>query len=171
LSHLSVLRAARDARVERLVILEDDVNFVGNFRGRWQSVATELDTMEWSICYPGHSVGNMSPGLLLLPPENGVLCTHFMMINERAFDSIIEGLESILSRPTGHPLGGPMHVDGAYSVIRRQNPALKTYVFCPTLGYQRRSRTDIHDHRWFDRFSLLQPIVRMVRKTRNAWHG
>ena len=56
---------------------------------------------------------------------------------------IIAGLETIMERAPGHVLGGPMHVDGAYSTIRAQNHDLKTYSASPPLGYQRSSRSDI----------------------------
>ena len=51
-----------------------------------------------------------------------VQCAHFLLINAAALTTVIKGLETILSRPAGHPLGGPMHVDGAYTTIRAQNP-------------------------------------------------
>jgi glycosyl transferase family 25 len=164
LSHLSVLKAAREAAVERLVILEDDVNFVCNFKERWQSLETELTALDWSIFYPGHAISNLPAGISVLAPECGVLCTHFMVINRSAISKIVEGLETILSRPPGHPLGGPMHVDGAYSTIRAQNPKLDTYALFPILGYQRSSRTDIRGARWFDRLNLLQSAVDVMRK-------
>jgi glycosyl transferase family 25 len=169
LSHLAVLKAAREARVNRLIILEDDVNFTRRFVEGWQSMIKELDALEWSICYPGHTLSNLPPGLSALSPESGVLCTHFILINHHAIDSIIEALESFLSRPAGDPRGGPMHIDGAYSTIRWQNPTLKTYAFFPVLGYQRPSRTDIRDARWFDRIGALQPVVDAVRKIKEAW--
>jgi glycosyl transferase, family 25 len=169
LSHLSVLKAAaKDASIEQLVILEDDVNFVRNFRERWLSVETELALLDWAIFYPGHALGNMPPGISVLASQTKVLCTHFMVINKLAINSIVEGLETILSRPPGHPLGGPMHVDGAYSTVRAQNPILNTYVLCPTLGYQRPSPTDVRGARWFDRVSLLQPAVYAMRKMKGA---
>ena len=68
LSHLSVLKIARDAAVERLVILEDDVNFVRNFGERWQRMETELAALDWSICYPGHAIGIPPPGISALSP-------------------------------------------------------------------------------------------------------
>ena len=168
LSHLSVLKAARDAAIERLVILEDDVNFVRSFAERWQSVETELAALDWSICYPGHAIESLPPGISALSPQTGVLCTHFMIINKHAINLIVEGLETILSRPPGHPLGGPMHVDGAYSTIRAQNLSLNTYALFPILGYQRPSLTDVRGARWFDRLSLLQPAVKFMRKMKRS---
>src|ERR1700704_4562761 len=43
LSHLAVLRNAKEAGVRRLVILEDDVNFVRDFPNRWQSAVATLE--------------------------------------------------------------------------------------------------------------------------------
>jgi glycosyl transferase, family 25 len=168
LSHLSVLKTARDAAVERLVILEDDVNFVRNFGEKWRWMETELAVVDWSVCYPGHAMGTLPQGISALSPQTSVLCAHFMVINRRAINLIVEGLETILSRSAGHPLGGPMHVDGAYSTIRAQNPALNTYALFPTLGYQRPSRTDIRRGRWFDRLSVLQPAVKVMRRIKGV---
>jgi glycosyl transferase, family 25 len=87
-----------------------------------------------------------------------------VVINGPAISTLINRLETILSRPPGHPLGGAMHVDGAFSTIRGQNPLLITFAHFPALGYQRPSRTDIGNVRWFDRADALTPIVSFVRK-------
>lgn len=164
LSHLAVLSAARNSGAGRVVILEDDVNFVRGFREKWNAAVEKLSGQEWSMFYPGHALDNLPGGFALLQPERSVLCAHFLMIEAQALPTIIEGLETILGRPAGHPLGGPMHVDGAYSTIRAQNPLLKTYAIAPVLGYQRPSRTDIREARWFDRIDALDAIVSFARK-------
>jgi hypothetical protein len=87
-----------------------------------------------------------------------------MMLNGEAIPEIIRRLKAILTRPPGHPLGGPMHVDGAYSTIRLQHPALITYAASPVLGYQRPSRTDIGDGKWFDRVPALAGPVNFARR-------
>jgi glycosyl transferase family 25 len=166
LSHLSVLKNARDAGAQRLVILEDDVNFLPGFLGRWEISMSALETKEWSIFYPGHVVNGLPVGLSQLSPSTGVRCAHFMAINGHAIPALINGLEIILSRPAGHPSGGPMHVDGAYSTIRAQDSTLVTYAYSPPLGYQRPSRTDIGNLKWFDRIGILAPIMDMARKLR-----
>jgi glycosyl transferase, family 25 len=167
LSHLAVLHEARRAGAQQLVILEDDVNFVPDFSGRWHSAMAALEARVWSIFYPGHVLDESLRGLSLLTPSLGVQCAHFMVINRDAIPCLIEGLETILSRAAGHPLGGPMHVDGAYSTIRMQNQSLITYALFPALGYQRPSRTDIGELRWFDRISTLRPAVSFARKLKS----
>jgi glycosyl transferase family 25 len=168
LSHLSVLKIAQKLGVQRAIILEDDVNFVPDFRERWISSISALVRQEWSVFYPGHVLERLPEGVSRLPPTTAVRCTHFMVINRIALSALIHGLETILSRPAGHILGGPMHVDGAYSTIRRQDHSLATFVYSPALGYQRPSRTDVGDLQWFDRVSVLTPIVNFARKLKST---
>jgi glycosyl transferase, family 25 len=164
LSHLAVLKNARAAGIDRLIILEDDIKFVPEFVKRWQSAIEALESKPWSIFYPGHILDGLARGLSLLSPLTGVACTHFMMINGNAIPQLIEGLQTIMLRPPGHPLGGLMHVDGAYSTIRRQNPALITYAYSPVLGYQRPSQNDVSNPKWFDRIGALRPVISFLRK-------
>jgi glycosyl transferase, family 25 len=161
MSHLAVLRKSIGA--QRLVILEDDVNFVPDFSSRWLRIAEELETLPWSISYLGHYLGVLPDSLTAIAPSFPVQCTHFMLIEGPAIPILVQELETILSRPAGHPDGGPMHVDGAYSTIRAKRRELNTYVVSPPLGFQRPSRTDIGDLAWFDRSKVLRPLVSFAR--------
>lgn len=172
LSHLTILRQARSSSAEHLVVMEDDLNFDRHFTERWPEALTALtETKGWSLFYPGHTLGQMRPGLSQVPHNAPIQCTHFMIFNREALDKIIAGLELILSRPPGHPLGGPMHVDGAYSTIREQNPALTTLCHTPSLGYQRPSKTDIGHQKWFDRIGSLQRVVQLGRRLKSVIHS
>jgi hypothetical protein len=82
--------------------------------------------------------------------------------------TLIEGLETILARPQGHPLGGPMHVDGAYSTIRSQHPELATYAYAPVLGYQRSSRSDIARNHWWDRTPVVSTAANYARRLKSS---
>jgi glycosyl transferase family 25 len=170
LSHLAVLKEAGRRRVRRLIILEDDVNFITDFSWRWPPAMGALESpREWSIFYPGHANDRQMEGLSLISPTTGVQCAHFMVINGHAIPHLVEGLETILARPAGHPLGGPMHVDGAYSTIRAQRGTFITYAHFPVLGYQRASRTDIGNLRWFDRIGALAPAMNIARKLKTRY--
>lgn len=164
LSHLAVLKKARAAALDRFIILEDDIHFVPDFLSYWRLATATLEQEPWSIFYPGHVLDNLEPGLSRLRPTRAVQCAHFMMINGSCLLQLIDGLETMLLRPPGHSLGSPMHVDGAYSTIRMQNPELITYAHSPSLGYQRPSRSDIGNPQWFDRIVALRPIVSFLRK-------
>lgn len=165
-SHLAVLR--RNVTTERLILLEDDVNFINGFRTYWSILADQLDRIEWSICYGGHKMPCTKEGLVNVDADEPITSAHFVIFNGRAIHRMVEALENIYAREAGDPNGGPMHVDGAYSTIRAQHPDLVTYAFCPSLGYQRSSRTDIGKQKWFDQTTFLRPIVHLARHMKST---
>lgn len=165
MSHLSVLQEARG--LDNLLILEDDLDFVPNVRELAQKALAELPA-DWGIFY-GSCLTEVSPSntsLTKIPPSASLQCAHFVAFNGAIIDSLVQYLEAILRRPTGHADGGPMHVDGAYSRFRFDRPEMAVFAAIPELGYQRSSRTDIHALSWFDRLPGIRNIVQMVRKWR-----
>jgi glycosyl transferase, family 25 len=168
LSHLKLLKLAHHQRLPEFVALEDDVNFAGDFMERWQrATAVRKNYAHWSIFYAGHSLEGLQGEMPMLDPATGVLRAHFIVFNGSALPILIEGLETMLKRPPGHPMGGPMHVDGAYSTLRVQNPSLITFASNPSLGYQRPSRSDIQELHWFDQNPLSKPLVAIGRQLRS----
>jgi glycosyl transferase, family 25 len=163
-SHLITLERGRVFK-SHVLIMEDDLNFTPGFSALWEKAIAELESKNWSIFYPAHLLneGHQNRnGLTLITPDDLIRCTHFVMFHRDAVPKIIDELKVILSRSPGHPLGGPMHVDGAYTTIRHQNPGLKTYLHDPSLGYQRSSRSDIADLRLIDRIEFLRkPMARL----------
>lgn len=166
-SHLATLKRA-SAFSSHVLIMEDDLNFAPGFSRLWEDACRALDETNWSIFYPGHLLKESPDGLALIGASQPVMCAHFLMINKSAVAPIIDGLETILSRPPGHPDGGPMHVDGAYTTIRAQNPDLETFVFSPSLGSQRASRSDIADQKIYDRIEALRPVMRKLRRIKQS---
>jgi glycosyl transferase family 25 len=167
MNHLGVLRRA-SAIDAHMVIMEDDLNFKSNFSSLWEKALVDLEGKEWSMFYPAHTLDIHPNGLAQVAPTTGIMCSHFLVVNKNAVQTLITGLEAMLARPPGDPLGGPMHVDGAYSVIRKRHPELKTYAFAPSLGYQRSSRSDVADLRFFDRSVALRPFVSALRKLKQT---
>ena len=95
------------------------------------------------------------------------MTTHFYAVNGRIFDRLLRFLEELQRRPPGHPDGGPMHLDGAYSTFRDQNPDVVTLIASPNLGWQRTSRSDITP-KWWHRVPGLRPlaVAAITSKTR-----
>jgi glycosyl transferase, family 25 len=81
--------------------------------------------------------------------------THIYVIN---LPDLIPHMAAIHARPLGDPLGGAMHVDGAYSWFRAAHPQCLTIGLVLSSSVQRSSRADIHALRWVDRISVLAPI-------------
>lgn len=162
-SHLATLKRGL-AMNGHVLIMEDDLDFTPGFSRAWNETYAKLQETEWSIFYPGHTLDDLPDGLSVVSPSTGIVCAHFVLVNRSAVQTIIDGLETILSRSPGHPLGGPMHVDGAYSTIREQNSNLMTYAASPVLGKQRSSRSDIADLKFFDRIETLRPLMNRLRR-------
>ena len=165
LSHLSVLRQAQDDKVDVLMVLEDDLSFNKDFLDRWKRVEPDLLRRAASPCviYLGHYLDLQGDGLVQLSPETTVRCSHFMVFTSPALRLITRELEQILARSAGHADGGPMHVDGAYSTIRARHPRLKTFAHTPALGFQRSSRTDIDEQKFFSSIRALRPLISSAR--------
>lgn len=172
LSHLGVLQHARGNGYRAILILEDDATLTPECLTQLASVMGDLGTTEWSIAYLGHRIApEQMPGPDLawsehwreLPAGTGIETTHAMLIHQRATGPIIRYLERMVARPAGHPGGGPMHVDGAYSWFRRDHPDLLTLVTPQQYVVQRASRSDIAPASWKDRM----PFLALLRKLRN----
>lgn len=170
LSHLGVLRMAREAGWDRVLILEDDLDFAGDIAARLPVVLHGLEGWDWSLFYGGwgeEPAGErVAEGLVRLDPAAGVRCTHFLAVRGAAIGELVEYLEEMLARPPGSPEGGPMHVDGAYSWYRVAHPQRLVLAAVPALGVQRPSPTDILGRPWFDRIGVLAPVVRLARRVK-----
>jgi glycosyl transferase, family 25 len=170
LSHMECLKSALAKKATRLILMEDDLNFSTNVPQAWNSVRAFLENSDFDIFYAGHHFDHKRglSGIVKISASEHCTGAHFLIFSQSGVERFARGLQEILLRPEGHPFGGPMHVDGAYSTIRAQNPSIITYAHFPSLGYQRSSRTDIHNRRFLDRVPLLAPFVRLGRKAKNA---
>jgi glycosyl transferase, family 25 len=175
LSHLGVLRAARDAGVRSLLIFEDDIDFSPQLAAQWPAVSRVLGTESWSFFYGGYVVERApSTGLQptwIVAPETPVQTAHFLGVRGAAIAELVTYLEAMLGRRDGDPAGGPMHVDGAYSWFRREHPHHVTLAASVQLGLQRPSRTDIHDLSWFDRWVGVRDVAQQARRLRRWVRG
>jgi glycosyl transferase family 25 len=174
LSHLAVLEDASAKGFERILIVEDDVDFLKDFPASFRRATDALGAREWSFFYDlstslvGKGCDFAGGPFAAIPPELGVRLTHFMGVRGPAITQARDYLRAMLKRPPGSLDGGPMHVDGAYSWFRRAYPHRTTLVYDRALTCQRPSRTDIHDLRWFDQTPGVQRFVNLARHIKIA---
>jgi hypothetical protein len=167
-SHLGVWREAAERGDKTVLLLEDDLDFGPDVETLLPAALEALDQQDWSHFYG--AVLEWSPStppstpLASAQPNEPVLGGHFIAMHGDAIAKNVAYLDAILTRPAGSPDGGPMHVDGAYGWFRKANPADRTFIARPELGFQRSSRTDIHTLRWPDRFPVLREITALVRR-------
>lgn len=173
-SHLQAMKKAFGRGAQNLLIFEDDCDFISDIEQKLPIALNLLANQRWSLFYGGYLSSihkdDVSEGVFLVPPDIGLQGSHFVGISGSVLPLLIDYLEKMSARSPGSPLGGPMHVDGAYSWFRRAHPHLETWLAEPQLGFQRPSRTDVHQLRFFDRAPGLRQLVgiarRLKRKTR-----
>lgn len=169
LSHKTILERTVSDQLGSVIICEDDLDFAPSFLSRLPVILEVMAHETWDIFYAGYTseqigdVVNSKANIFRLPPMHPVMCAHFYILRGQAIADLHHYLNAILSRPSGHPDGGPMHYDGALSRFRASRPDLVTLATLPTLGKQRPSRTDIHALPWFDRTPLVREAVQILR--------
>lgn len=164
LSHLTILKQAKEDRLANVLILEDDLTISEQFRADREVLVEQLHQTDWDFVYFGHhekTEGGTSPATLQ-PYSEPIMMTHFYGVNGKLFDRLLSFLEELQQRPGGHPDGGPMHLDGAYSTFRAQNPDVITLIASPSLGWQRPSRSNIHP-KWFEQVFVLKQLSDVAR--------
>jgi glycosyl transferase, family 25 len=168
LSHLEVLRDAIAADAPHVLVLEDDIEFTSEYAQVSPDVLEELVGQPWDLVQFGYALETSSTkrlvdgGPRLRPFDGEVTGGHFYAINGHALPVVYEFLARLLDGPKGDPRLGPMSTDGAFNVIKWEQPELHRLVAYPSLGNQRSSRSDLRP-RWFDRVPGLRGLAGSAR--------
>jgi len=163
LSHLGVLKRAAEEGGANVLIMEDDLEIDPRIVASTGPIIEILDRDAWDFAYLGHILGDDLEGFAPLAPHQGTIrTTHFMAVSAAVIPRVVDYLESLLGRPAGHPEGGPMDVDGAYSSFRARYPEVKTLVARPSLGGQRSSSSDVRPG-WIDRVPGARHLTNTAR--------
>jgi glycosyl transferase family 25 len=165
LSHLSILKKARDQGLRKVLIMEDDLEFRPDFLQYESVLIDELSTQNWDIAHFGYC-SSENPLTFDLPILNSfageIRGAQFYAVGGQALDELITFLETLLARPDGHPEGGPMPVDGAFNVYKWQYPHRVRLIAVPSFGGQRSSRSDITP-KWFDSVPGVSTLAKTLR--------
>lgn len=187
LSHLGVLKDAKENAFERILILEDDASFTQYFNILMDETIHQLkDTNTknpaWGIFYGGYRVSDdvqkiitetyqlnksYKSNLFKPEPKHEIFCLHFVAVTKPVIAQLVDYLEIMINKPMGDPTGGRMHVDGAYNWFRKEHPDVVTLMAYPQLAKQRSSRTDIHELKWFDLLPFFKSGANAARKIKN----
>ena len=168
LSHMNAIKKAQYDNLANILIMEDDIAFVSDINKIADEALQELDQTEWGFLYLGHEhLSDLPTDKRVVEITEPLLLKHFYAVSGKIIERFLQFLEQVLERPPGHPDGGPMYYDGALTTFRMQNRDIKTFVIVPSLGYQRSSRSDLHQHSGFDTWPFLNPITAGIRKMKN----
>ncbi len=169
LSHLSIIESSIKAGIDNVLIIEDDIYFSRKINEYTKDALDSLKNLDWDIVYFGHPLGDASPPPVWKQLDQPMMMSHFYALNAKTFKKLASFLKTLESRPLGDPEGGPMHYDGALNFYREKHPEVKAYYFSKNLGWQRPSKTDIHENSFLDRYRLLNPITKIVRKLKKRF--
>jgi len=166
LSHLEVLREALRNGAKRLLVLEDDVTFDSTFCNRQDQILAVCGAATWHLLWLGHedTIADTSRDFTLRSGEKSLMTTSLYAVEGSIMQRLVASFDAMLTRPAGHPDGGPMHVDGAFNTFCRQNPDVVRLMVTPSIARQRRSRSDIAPNRWYDRLALTRKLAEVARR-------
>ncbi len=174
LGHLGVFKKALDEGLPNVLVMEDDLEITPEFLDRADAIVDELRRREnWGFAYFGHILNDEphhDPVVPLRLVTGPVSMGHFYALNGPVIPRLIEYFEAVLTRPPGHPDGGPMFNDGACSMFRERNPDVLTLVAQPNMGRQRSSRSDI-SAQWFDKLPGVGGLAGVARSVKRWARG
>ena len=84
-------------------------------------------------------------------------------------DGLLDGSvppDPVAAADPGFTPGQLAPIDGSYVWFRRAHPELKTVFADPQVAFQRPSRTDIGDQRFYDRLPGLRSAANLARRLR-----
>ena len=148
------------------MVFEDDALFTREIKNA-EALLGLCMSDDWDFLYPGHLMLPAIPGPLhWIPKDDWLMCTHAYAVNQRVLKPLVAYLEGALTRPVGHPDGGPMHLDAAYNYFMRDTPGVLTYRSSRSLVIQRSSHSDVAPPKAVHR--LVPPgALRVARKAKN----
>jgi hypothetical protein len=179
-SHLECMRRANLQQRRGVLILEDDIAFCSSLGRLTPSIISQLEAREWDFVYFGHNrTGEISNASSTTIPREirfeawteEIQGLHFYGVSGRILSKVIAHLERVADGVEGDQEAGPMPVDGALNIFRRNNPDVRTLIAHPKLGWQRPSRSDITPGK-LDSFRLLRPFAtgfRNLKHVANLW--
>ena len=131
LSHVAIIKKAKELNLKSILILEDDIEFYNNFKQKFNTAIENLPE-DWDMFYLS---GNTSSDKLknindVIFRCFGTLTTHAYAIKNTLFNEIIEGQSKL-----NHP------VDVYYNNVI--HPNRNCYIVRPYLCKQRASHSDI----------------------------
>jgi GR25 family glycosyltransferase involved in LPS biosynthesis len=94
LSHLGIVKYAKEQNLEKIFIFEDDISLADNFNDVMASALSELPD-NWDMFYAGgNHLKSFNPFSHHLVKLNGTLTTHAYGIHSRFYDTIINTIEA-----------------------------------------------------------------------------
>jgi hypothetical protein len=137
LTNLSIIKQAQADGVERLLVLEDDVHFIGDARCNLLKTINEVHYTDWKLLYLGALIRQrqQKAGENTMRLHFG-LGTHAVAYHKSAFTEIIILLQSYGKRFI-------IPIDRVYMEFMQKQQSV--YMCCPMVAVQRDSFSDVEN--------------------------
>ena len=171
LSHFEILKDAERNAYEKILVLEDDAIFRECLRKPHEQakVVTSLQSQEWGMCFIGHplTVELIGKPQGLIPYRSHFKWAHCYAVHRSALSTLLGYLKDTMEHPAGHPRGGKMYIDAAFSMFRDFFPCVEVLVANPCLSVQRGCPSSLSHAQWYDKVPAFRDIAQGVRVVRD----
>lgn len=131
LSHLGILKYAKEKNLENIFVFEDDCVFVDDFNQKFNHYFTQIPT-DWDMIYlSGTHIYGMDSVSENIWRTFGTWTAHSYIMNKSVYDLYI----NLLSELT----------DVVDVIYQTQHTQIKAYIMLPHLTYQRAGLSDIQN--------------------------
>ncbi|HKJ75531.1 MAG TPA: hypothetical protein VKA19_15555 [Alphaproteobacteria bacterium] len=173
LSHFTILRDAQELGLDRILVLEDDAIFLRALRKMsvQAGIIGELESHHWGMWFGGHRLRQELSGQPkgVIPTKLGFAWAHCYAVHGRSLGALIDYLAATMERPRGHPLGGRMYIDGAFSMFRDLHPGHLCLISNPAVSIQKGTTSNLGELKSYDSSTLVRPLVGKVRALRDEF--
>lgn len=168
-SHRDILELAKRDGLRNVLVFEDDISFRDIDAAFEQTLMAQMAREDWDVVLFGY-LRPSDEGLVgpLARWQGDTMGGHFYAVNGPFIGKMLAYMHACEQRPPGHPDGGPMLADAAYSHARNVIPGMRVFVSVPKLAHQRNSRTDVHPTPAFDKIAWLAPLLRGARSIKHS---
>ena len=171
LSFSALLRDAQKRGFSRILALEDDVDLRSEFLDNEPVLARQIADADFDVAQLGYSAHSLTMPFDHLDPVDGVtleeydgelIHAHCVVYSHCETGRFADFLDELITRPQGHPDGGPMPFDGAINVYSRRND-VRRLIAVPRLAFQASSRSDITPGR-LDEVPVARQALALLRR-------
>lgn len=133
LSHLDILKKSKSNNYEKILILEDDVEFTEYFNEKFENFISTFDK-NWDMLYFSSSLFDTTENFTYFKKLKSCYTTHSYGVHKNIIDKLIQNIESNL-------YGVP--IDVTYSSL---HPTINSYITIPFLTSQSNGFSDIQNN-------------------------
>ena len=144
ISHLNVIKKAKELHLENVLILEDDVEFTNDLNQRLEQIFHLLPN-DWDMIYfGGNHIGGFQPVNDFFYKIRRSYAIQCYAINSKCFDLLIAHLENRINSVLDKTFSLKPSVAADFFIADLQ-PILNCYVIRPHLCWQKEDFSDIQE--------------------------